>query len=206
MTSEPNRFRPLIVGIGGTTRPNSSTELAVRTALKAAEALGADTVMFDGPSLMLPLYDPADPVRTPEAAAFVAALRRCHGIIVASPGYHGSISGLIKNALDYTEDMRGGRAVYFDGRAMGCIASANGWQATGTTLAALRSIAHALRAWPTPLGVAINSTERVFELGGGCADEAVARNLRIMAEQVVEFARMRHALAENEPVPEMAAA
>jgi multimeric flavodoxin WrbA len=33
-------------------------------------------------------------------------LRRAHGIIVASPGYHGSMSGLVKNALDYAEDMR----------------------------------------------------------------------------------------------------
>ena len=120
----------------------------------------------------------------------VSALRAAHGIIIGSPGYHGSMSGLIKNALDYTEDMRDDDASYFDGRAVGCIATAAGWQATGTTLSAMRSVVHALRGWNTPLGVAINSAQKVFE-DGVCVDEAVTRSLTVMADQVVEFAHMR---------------
>jgi FMN reductase len=182
--------RPFIVGIGGTARPNSSSELAVRVALQAAETAGAETVMFDGPALLLPLYDPTDSTRTEGAMRLVSALRSAHGIIIGSPGYHGSMSGLIKNALDYTEDMRDDDASYFDGRAVGCIATAAGWQATGTTLSAMRSVVHALRGWNTPLGVAINSAQKVFE-AGVCVDEAVARSLTVMAHQVVEFAHMR---------------
>jgi FMN reductase len=195
----PTGPQPLIVGLGGTTRPGSSTEQALRFALAAAAALGAATELIAGPALVLPMFAPESPQRTPEAQHLVSLLRRADGVILASPGYHGSISGLLKNALDYTEDMRGDARSYFDGRAIGCIVSAAGWQAVGSTLAAMRSIAHALRGWPTPLGVGINSTVKCFapdaDGAWGCLDDAVAGQLRMMAGQVVAFAEMRHAHA-----------
>ncbi|HUY82939.1 MAG TPA: NAD(P)H-dependent oxidoreductase, partial [Steroidobacteraceae bacterium] len=146
---------PLIVGIGGTTRPGSASERALRHVLARARELGARTELLTGAQLVLPIYVPNDGERDAAVHALVAALRRANGIVVASPGYHGSLSGLIKNALDYAEDMHDDRPPYFEDRAVGLIACASGWQATGATLAALRSIVHALRGWPTPLGVAI---------------------------------------------------
>jgi FMN reductase len=146
-------FVPLIVGMGGTTRDGSSSEVALRVALKAAERAGAETVMLAGAALDLPMYAPERADRSSKARQLIDLLRRSHGVIITSPGYHGSISGLIKNALDYAEDMRQDDAVYFEGRAVGCIACACGWQATGSTLATLRSIVHALRGWPAPIGV-----------------------------------------------------
>jgi FMN reductase len=186
---------PLIVGLGGTTRTGSSSEVALRCALNAAERAGASVAMLAGPHLDLPMYSPEKPERAPGADRLVELLRRSHGVIVASPGYHGSISGLIKNALDYVEDMREDENVYLEGRAVGCVACAYGWQATGSTLAALRSIVHALRGWPTPIGVAINSTHKVFDSDGGCLDESLRKQIELMANQVVDFARMRAALA-----------
>ncbi|MEY9558350.1 NADPH-dependent FMN reductase [Sinorhizobium fredii] len=148
--TEKNSDAPLIVGLGGTTREGSSTELALRYALKEAEQAGARTMLFNGEALMMPMFAPEVPHRTAEAQAFIAALRAADGIIIASPAYHGSISGLVKNALDYTEDMRNDAAAYLDGRAVGCITCAYGPQAAGTTLVALRSIVHALRGWADP--------------------------------------------------------
>ena len=188
-----NNFSPLIVGLGGTTRDGSSTELTLRYALKAAEKAGATTAIVAGSALDIPMYAPEKPGRSASAENLVGLLRRSHGVIVASPGYHGSISGLIKNALDYIEDMREDQIPYLESRAVGCIACAQGWQATGSTLAALRSIAHALRGWPTPMGVAINSSKRLFDEQGNCLDDAVAKQIELMAEQVVDFARMRAA-------------
>lgn len=183
---------PLIVGIGGTHRPNSSSELAARYAITVAAQAGARVQMFDGPSLSFPLYNPADPARDERAVAFVTALRAADGVIIAAPAYHGGISGLIKNALDYTEDMSRDERVYFDERAIGSIACAGGWQAAGATLSALRSVVHALRGWNTPLGVTINTAGKIFE-GDRCLDADVARNLAIMARQVVSFARAMNA-------------
>lgn len=187
------RFKPVIIGLGGTTRAGSSTERALGFALAAAEAAGAEVELIAGPDLILPMYSPETPERTPEARRIVAALRRAHGVIIASPGYHGSLSGLIKNALDYVEDMRGDAVPYLDGRAVGLIACASGWQATGTTLVALRSIIHALRGWPTPLGVGVNTVGGLLDPAGTIADPAIAAQLTLLGQQVVDFSQHRNA-------------
>ena len=83
-------------------------------------------------------------------------VRQADGVIIATPGYHGSVSGLIKNALDSLEGLRNDPRPYFEGRAVGCLVTADGWQAGGTTLSSIRATIHALRGWPTPLGVAFN--------------------------------------------------
>jgi FMN reductase len=70
---------------------------------------------------------------------------------------------------------------------MGCVACASGWQAAVATLLALRSTVHALRGWPTPLGVAINSADPVFDQEGVVVNVATATQLEIVAAQVVEF-------------------
>jgi FMN reductase len=185
--------RPLIVGIGGTTRPGSSSERALQFALSKARELGADTELLVGAQILLPIYSPESTERNAAARHLVATLRRANGILVASPGYHGSLSGLIKNALDYAEDMRDDELPYFDGRAVGLIACANGWQATGATLSALRAIVHALRGWPTPLGVAINTSDTTFQNDAPPANSTLEQHLSLLAAQVVQFARQRAA-------------
>ena len=144
------------------------------------------------------MYTPDRPERTPAARRLVDELARSDGVIMSSPGYHGGLSGLIKNALDYAEDLRNAELPYLEGRAVGCIACASGWQATTTTLIALRSVVHALRGWPTPLGVAINSAEGLTEPGADSADDAVQRQLETLGHQVVEFARLRSYATQTE--------
>jgi FMN reductase len=182
---------PLITCIGGSSRADSTTERALRVTAKIVESLGARVEVFAGQELILPMYAPENPERSPIARALIQSLRACDGVILASAGYHGAISGLVKNALDYTEDMAKDASPYLHGRAVGCIAVANRWQMTGTTLVSLRSVVHALRGWPTPLGVAINATIEAFNKEGQCIAPDLERNLRTLAEQVVEFARMR---------------
>jgi len=181
--------QPFVLGIGGTTRAGSSSELVLRAAMKAIAAHGAETEVLAGPDMVLPLYAPENPERDPKAQRLIDLVRRADALVIASPGYHGSISGMIKNALDYVEDTAGDARPYLDGRAVGCIACAYGWQATGSTLIALRTIVHALRGWPTPLGVAANSTTRLFGDDGGCVDAGLAGNLDVLAGQIMQFVR-----------------
>jgi FMN reductase len=176
-----------VVGLGGTLRPRSSSESVLRVALETAEQVGARTVLFGAEALAtLPMYDPTRPA-TPVARRLLTALREADGVIVSSPGYHGSVSGLVKNALDYVEELRDDRRPYLSGRAVGCVATAYGWQAAVTTLQALRTIVHALRGWPTPLGVAVNAAESPFGPDGR-PSERVRSQLRIMADEVSRLA------------------
>lgn len=180
-----------VVGIGGSLRAESQSERALRIALDGAALAGAKTTLVSGADLVLPFYDPADPDRLPVASRLVEELRAADGVVLVSPGYHGAISGLVKNALDYIEDMREDPRPYLHGRAVGCVAIAYGWQAAVNTLASLRSIVHALRGWPTPLGATVNSQQVVFGPDGDCSDEKVEETLRTIGLQVVEFATSR---------------
>lgn len=180
-----------IVGIGGTTTPGSSTEQALAIALRSAEAAGAAVTVFDGAALArLPHYATGATAASEEAQRLVAALRGAHGLVLASPGYHGSISGLVKNAIDYTEETARDARVYFDNLPVGLIVTAFGWQATGSTLATMRSIVHALRGWPTPLGAGIRTYAGMF-VDNRCQDGAARQQLETVGRQVVEFARLQ---------------
>jgi FMN reductase len=186
-------YRPLIVGVGGTTRTPSSTDRALRLALQAAEEAGGRTFLFDGAFLcLLPHFSPGNHNRSEQQRQFVELVREADGLIVATPGYHGGVSGLVKNALDLLEDLRDDQRSYLDGRAVGCIITAAGWQTCGSTLADLRSIVHALRGWPTPFGATLNTTEKIFDESGACADPKILTQLATVARQVVEFAHMYH--------------
>ncbi|WP_310540901.1 NADPH-dependent FMN reductase [Phenylobacterium sp.] len=186
--------KPLIVGIGGTIRSNSSTEKALKVALAAVEAGGGETRLLGGEFLAsLPIYNPQPGGPTPEQLALTEAVREADGVIVASPGYHGSISGVVKNALDTLEGLRDDARPYFTGRAVGCVITAEGWQAAGTTLTTLRSIIHALRGWPTPFGAALNANSGSFDAEGACVDPKDAWQLATVGEQVLEFALLKAA-------------
>lgn len=178
---------PLIVGIGGTIRPTSSSEAALRTALDAAELAGARTLCLTAADLDLPLYQPQDGVMTPGHDRLVSAMRNADGLIISSPGYHGAISGMVKNALDYAEDTVNDERVYFDGLPIGCISVAYGSQAAVSTLLNLRTIAHALRAIPTPYGASIVAGPRIFERGV-CVDDETRRRLQLVGTQVSDLA------------------
>ena len=178
-----------VVGIGGTFRAASSSELLVRAVLDACAAMGAETRMFDGAALArLPHFNAEDSARSDAEAGFVEAVRGADGIVIGTPGYHGGVSGLVKNAVDLLEDMRDDARPYFDGRPVGLVVSAAGWQAGGVTLAALRGIVHAMRGWPTPLGIAVNSVEqKPFGPDGRVADPQVAGLVDAQARQIMGF-------------------
>lgn len=177
-----------ILALGGTPYPGSSTEKALAVASRAAGAEGAQVITFGGAELArLPHYLTAPANQCDDACRLIEAVRSCDGVLIASPGWHGSIAGFVKNALDYLEETAKDRRPYLDGLPVGLIATAYGPQAAASTLATLRSIAHALRGWPTPLGAGVNCSGGIFD-GDVCVDEKAARQLQMVGRQVVGFA------------------
>jgi FMN reductase len=177
---------PTILALGGSTRPGSLTNRLMERCLAEAAALGARTQAVLGPVLVdLPIYtEDVDPTA---AAGLVEAVRAADCLVIGTPGYHGGMSGLVKNALDHLELLRDDSPPYLEGRAVGVIVTAAGWQACGTTLTSVRSAVHALRGWPTPFGMIVNSAEQRDD------DPDVAGAARILAEQLVQFATWQQA-------------
>lgn len=187
---------PRIVAIGGTVSAGSTTELTLRTAMASAAAHGAEVQLFDGAYLAaLPHYRSSAHAGA-EGSELVEAVRQADGLLLAAPGYHGTISGLVKNALDYLEDLSKDTRPYLDGRAVGLIATAYGDQATMSTMQTLRSIVHALRGWPTPMGATIRTFPGLFSVDGECLDDRARLQLELVGQQVVHGAMSLSAMAK----------
>jgi FMN reductase len=179
---------PLIVGLGGSTGPSSTTDRLLHACLAMAASSGARTRAFTGAQLAaLPIFDVGAVCADAAADALVEAVRRADAVVIATPGYHGAMSGLVKNALDHLDGLRSDVRPYLDGRAVGIIVSAAGWQACGTALVSVRSAVHALRGWPTPYGVTVNSAEQRPD------DPRVVDGLRILTGHLMDFAAWQSA-------------
>jgi FMN reductase len=174
---------PHIVALGGTLRAESTTGRLLAAALEIAEARGARTTLLTGDDIAFPHYEPGNADSHAAIGRYLAALRTADAVIVGSPGYHGTLSGLVKTALDYVEQLRADERVYFDGLPVGLIATAAGWQAAVSTLQALRTITHSLRGWPTPMGLAINTAEP------GDAIAKCSPQMEVMVGQIFDFLR-----------------
>ncbi|MGI8418408.1 MAG: NADPH-dependent FMN reductase [Nakamurella sp.] len=188
-----------IVGIGGSVDAGSQSDAALRAVLAGAERRGAGVQAFTGSGIDFPPYFTG--VQIPAAAGdYIEAVRAADAVVISSPGYHGTISGLVKNALDYLEELRADRRPYLDGRAVGLVAVAAGWQATVNTLATLRQIAHTLRGWPTPYGLTLNTTVTRFA-ADLATDTDTSCSVDLMAAQLVDFASKMGTSGTRNPLP-----
>src|SRR5258708_30099410 len=109
--------RPYIVGLGGTMRAGSSTESALSLVLGTIAAQGADTLLLCGSDIDLPPYVPGRGTPTLKASRIATELGRADGIILGTPGYHGGISGLGKDCLPFTGEVRGNKKPLLAGPA-----------------------------------------------------------------------------------------
>lgn len=187
-TGQDRRVSIRVVGIGGSIDGGSQSERVLRAVLAATRKLGAEVQMFSGLDLDLPPYH-SGAVLPDVALDYVDSVRRADAVVISSPGYHGTVSGLVKNALDYLEELRGDQRPYLDGRPVGLVAVAGGWQAAVGTLSTLRQVVHSLRGWPTPIGLSINSNATTFDAGGSTADASTSAAIEVLARQLVDFGR-----------------
>lgn len=160
--------RPIhIVGLGGSLRPNSTSWWALERALRAAEAAGATVDGIRMLDLTLPFYDPHKPLDAfdPSVRDFIERVRVADGMLLSSPGYHGILAGVTKNALDFLEFLSDATPPYLNQRVVGVIATASGEQAAVRTVDSLVHVVHALRGTVVPLQVAIPQAKQAFVNG-----------------------------------------
>jgi FMN reductase len=90
-----------IVGLNGSLRPGSYSKHALQIALKQAEQFGASVEFLDLQVLKLPFCNGAKAYSEyPDVEYLQSAVTKADGLILATPEYHGSVSGVLKNALD----------------------------------------------------------------------------------------------------------
>jgi FMN reductase len=179
-----------VVGIGGTLRGGSSSLGALRRALRAAEEAGGETELLDLRKLNLPMYEPGRRLDAygPEVRTLVEAVRAADALILSTAAYHGTLAGVTKNALDFTQFLARDERPYLDGRVVGLISTSGGERAAANTTDAMVHVVHALRGIVAPLMVTIPRAWQRSDGEGYITDENYGRRLDKLGKLVVEMA------------------
>jgi NAD(P)H-dependent FMN reductase len=115
-----------------------------------------------------------------DSAAFTTAVREADSILLGTPVYHGSFSGVLKNALDYCGFDE------FEHTTVGLL-SVSGGAFPVTALEHLRSVCRALNAWVLPHQAAIPRPYQAFH-DGDLTDEGLAERVEVLGRRAVEYA------------------
>jgi NAD(P)H-dependent FMN reductase len=170
-----------VVALCGSLRDASYTRCALSRALKGARAAGGTGVVIDLREYDLPPLDP-DREAQADSDAVVRRVREADAVLLGTPMYHGSYSGVVKNAVDHCGFDE------FEGKTVGLLAVAGGGFPV-TALDHLRSVCRALNAWVLPHQVAVPNAASQFE-GGQIADDRLDDRVLALGRRVVEYAHI----------------
>jgi FMN reductase len=179
-----------VAGLCGSLRDPSFSLSALRLAAEGAQAAGVEADIRNGADLAFPPFDPASAYddAAKEAAGFVALCRGASGFIWASPAYHGTVSGLFKNALDYLDLLRACDPPFLTGKPVGIITVGSGTMAVVNAANTMVFVAHALRAQPLPMMIPIGLAESHFSRDGECRDPILRGRLMALGAEVARMA------------------
>ncbi|WP_429841031.1 NADPH-dependent FMN reductase [Brevibacillus sp. FIR094] len=183
-----------IVGIAGSMNANSTTKQAIHIVLEAAKAAGADVEMIHLADWKLPLYDDRDDTSTyPEIVhQFVKAISEADGLVIGSPEYHGTMTGALKNAIDFLE----GRILR--DKQVAIIGVAGGSMGATNTVNTLQLIMRNLHAWPLPSSPSIPSAYNAFTPEGKLKDERLQARMEQLGQQLVQYVQMMNPTPEKQ--------
>ena len=176
--------RMRIVGICGSLRGDSHTREAVKVALLGAQEVGAETQLIDLRDYDLIFCDgkedesdyPADVFRLRNEVG------QAQGMVFGTPEYHGSFSGVLKNALD----LMGFDEI--EGKMIGLVGVSGGRMGAANALTSLRSVGRALHAWVIPEQAAIPEAWNAFDEMGHLKDADLENSVMEVGRQVARFA------------------
>lgn len=172
-----------IVGIGGSLRPDSYSQIALNLAAQRVTALGAEAEILDLRTMQLPFCDGGDEYPNyPDVERLRSTVKQADGLILATPEYHGGVSGVLKNALDLMSFEQ------LDGKVTGLI-SVLGGQPNSNALNELRLIMRWVHAWVIPEHIGIGQVWKAFTPEGKILDEKLSQRFDQFAQSLVENTR-----------------
>ncbi|MGH3902396.1 MAG: NADPH-dependent FMN reductase [Pseudonocardiaceae bacterium] len=186
--------RPVrVLGVSASCRSGSATTAAVRIVLDAAKDCGAEVNHLELSILDLPFCngDKSEPWPTrPGVRTLREAMRTADAAVLATPEYHGGMSGMLKNALDLLD------FEHTEGKVFAGI-SALGGRPNSNALNDLRNVARWLRAWMLVDQVAIPAGRTAF-VAGHPRDPDVLQRLTDLAASLVRHTALLRGL---DPAP-----
>ncbi|WP_172194766.1 NADPH-dependent FMN reductase [Saccharibacillus qingshengii] len=168
--------------IAGSNREQaSSTQLTFYIA-KLLEEQGFEAEVFSLYEHQLPLYGPGEAYGHEEVLQLSQAVKSAQAVVLATPEYHSSISGALKNALDFLN------SEYFEGKPVLSASSAGGIVGV-SSLGTLQGIVRNLHGLNCPEWISIGSDQRKFDENGDPADSATELRIRKAVDTFVHLIR-----------------
>ena len=167
------RFK--VLGVAGSTRANSYSTRALKVALEHAKAQGADVRLLELGKTVIPLYNPGAP-ESKELQEAAEVVSWADAFILASPDYHGSMSGTLKNFLDYFYEE-------FAGKVFGYVVASH--EKGLTVMEQMRTAVRQCYGWSMPYGVSVHG-EMDFK-AAEITNDRIAKRMRMMSRDLVVY-------------------
>lgn len=184
--------KPAILAFAGSTRNGSYNKLLVKVAARGAEAAGAAVTFLDLRDLPMPLYDGDLEEREglPKSARQFKDLLLTHqGVLIASPEYNSSMSGVLKNAIDWASRPVEGEPplACFDGKVCGLMSASPGGLGGLRGLVPVRMMLGNIGVIVLPDQVAISRAHEAFEDDGNLKDTKQKASVEALGADVARM-------------------
>lgn len=165
-----------VLGVAGSTRRGSYSAKMLNIALEYAKKHGSDVRLLEVGKL--PLYDP-NAAASEEVEQAAAAVIWANAIVLASPDYHGSMSGALKNFLDHFYEE-------FAGKLFGYIVASH--EKGLTVMDQMRTAVRQCYGWSLPYGVSINGPQDIT--GGEIVNVRLSNRLKMRSRDLVVYGKL----------------
>jgi azobenzene reductase len=167
-----------VLGIGSSLRKGASSTNALDIALNFAKKQGAQTRLLDLKQTKLPLYDPTENQSNLEIRKVEDDVNWADALILSTPDYHGSMSGAMKNFLDYFW-------AEFAGKTFGYICASH--EKGLTAMDQMRTAVRQCYGWSMPYGVSVSDTD---DFTNGIITEKLELRLDMLARDLVVYGEL----------------
>ena len=187
-----------ILAFAGSLRENSYSKRVVKTAMKGAIDAGADVTYIDFRDYPMPIYNEDDHKKdgfSENALKFQRLLAESEGFLIASPEYNGSLTGVLKNAIDWasreSDEYKMGEV--FKGKIAAIMTESPGAFGGIRCLSHLRGVLSILLVNVLPSEIAVAGVGKMFDGDGAeMIDEKMKKILETLGDSLVDTAKKTH--------------
>ena len=182
-----------VVGVCGSLNPAGKTRAALSAALEGSAEYGVETRLIELRDYELVFFGSVGDDDYPEDVHRLRQeLREAQGIIIATPEYHGSLTGALKNMFDLMSTAE------FEGKIVALIGVAGGRVGAIHSLNTMKTVCRNLHCWVLPQEVSIADSGNVIGDDGLVLDAALEERLLNLGQQVVKFASLQQEVRQTD--------
>ena len=168
----------LIMGICGTYDLNSANGRMLELILDECSKLGSRIEIWDHGAKPLPLVGAVGSWDDTNVKEFQEMATSADAFVLSSPEYHGTMSGVMKNSLDWLYSK------HTSGKVFGLMSTLGG-QSSNNTLNHMRIAARWIHGWVAPEQLAVPHIKEAFDDDGNLIDHSIVERLSSLAESLV---------------------